>query len=221
MNEITSPLLTPDMRGAAVADLQDALRLLLDRGAILRGDEGARRDVSTALERERGTQIYGGATRKLVSLFQETHRLEVSGEVDERTAATLKNVLTELGAFDPPTGVKPDLRHLQSILRSLGYLQTQSIAGRLAGAMSAKGWDRCYSRSTPLLLPNAKLRCSFDRSFNNSLTITAAWVRARGQFNPNGTRGPPFADRSSPNCRSSRNSPFTKSCNPKQKRPPT
>ncbi|ETP66941.1 hypothetical protein G159_19940 [Planococcus glaciei CHR43] len=33
--------LRPDMRGGAVADLQEALRLLLDRGAILRDDEGA------------------------------------------------------------------------------------------------------------------------------------------------------------------------------------
>lgn len=45
MNKIISPL-RPYMRGEAVADLQEAMRLLLDRGAILRDDEGARkRDI--------------------------------------------------------------------------------------------------------------------------------------------------------------------------------
>lgn len=102
MNRIVSPL-RPDMRGTAVADLQEALRLLLDRGVILRDDEGARRDLSAALERERSEQTYGGATRKLVGIFQETNHLDVRiGEVDERTAAVLNDVLSELGAFDAP-----------------------------------------------------------------------------------------------------------------------
>lgn len=99
MNKIISPL-SADMRGEAVADLQEALRLLLDRGAILRDDEGARRELSVGLEREQSTQSYGEATRKLVGIFQETHRLEVSGEVDERTAEALNKQLRELGLLD-------------------------------------------------------------------------------------------------------------------------
>lgn len=100
MNRIISPL-RPDMRGATVADLQDALKFLLDRGVILRDDEGTRRELSAVLERERSTQTYGGATRKLVGIFQDAHRLDVRiGEVDERTAAALNDVLQELGAFD-------------------------------------------------------------------------------------------------------------------------
>ena len=80
--------------------------------------------------------------------------------------------------------------------------ETETLAGRLAGAMSAKGWNRCYGRYTPFSLPKAKLRYSLDRSFNNSLTMFATWIRALGQFNPIGTCGPPFADRSSPNGKS-------------------
>ncbi len=34
------------MRGTTVADLQEALQLLLDRGVILRDDEGARRECN-------------------------------------------------------------------------------------------------------------------------------------------------------------------------------
>jgi hypothetical protein len=41
MNKITFPWKLR-MRGPEVADLQDALQLLLDRGALLAGDEAAR-----------------------------------------------------------------------------------------------------------------------------------------------------------------------------------
>jgi hypothetical protein len=105
MNKIISPL-RQDMQGTAVADLQGALKVLLDRGPILRDDEVARRELSVELEREQSTQTYGGATRKLVGIFQETHHLEVRGEVDERTASTLNAVLQELGAFDIPPEVQ-------------------------------------------------------------------------------------------------------------------
>jgi hypothetical protein len=94
------------MRGATVADLQQALKLLLDRGVILRDDEGARRELSAALEREHASQTYGGATGKLVGIFQEAHHLEVMGEVDERTAAALNGALTDLGAFDAPPDIQ-------------------------------------------------------------------------------------------------------------------
>jgi hypothetical protein len=105
MNRIISPL-RPDMRDTTVADLQAALKLLLDRGVMLRDDEGARRELSAALEREHAIQTYGGATRKLVGIFQETHHLEVRGEVDERSAAALNAALKDLGAFDTAADIQ-------------------------------------------------------------------------------------------------------------------
>ena len=54
--------------------------------------------------------------------------------------------------------------------------ETETLAGRLAGAMSAKGWDRCYRRCTPFSLPKAKLRCSSGRSFRNLKRLPAAVV---------------------------------------------
>ena len=45
MNRIIFPL-EPQMQGPEVADLQAALQLLLDRGFILRDDEGVRRELS-------------------------------------------------------------------------------------------------------------------------------------------------------------------------------
>lgn len=106
MNKIISPL-RPDMRGTTVADLQEGLKLLLDRGVMLRDDEGARRELSAALEREHAIQTYGGATRKLVGLFQDAHHLDVRiGEVDQRTAAALNAALEDLGAFNAPPEIQ-------------------------------------------------------------------------------------------------------------------
>ncbi|MCL6542209.1 MAG: hypothetical protein K6T87_16760 [Roseiflexus sp.] len=52
MNKITFPL-KRQMQGPKVADLQDALKLLLDRGLILGQDEGVRRNLLAALQPER------------------------------------------------------------------------------------------------------------------------------------------------------------------------
>lgn len=108
MNKITFPL-KQRMQGAAVADLQGALQLLLDRAAILANEEAARRELSEALERERARQTYGSVTRKLVSIFQEARQLQVSGAVDEPTAEALNALLRELGVLEqPPSGPVAD-----------------------------------------------------------------------------------------------------------------
>lgn len=99
MNKITFPL-KPRMQGPAVADLQDALRLLLERGLLFANDEGARRELLQALQRERAEQLYGSATAKLVARFQEEHRLQPTGEVDQSTAEALNALLKELGVLE-------------------------------------------------------------------------------------------------------------------------
>ena len=99
MRRIISPL-RPAMQGAAVADLQEALRLCLDRTTILGNDAGARQELSAALSTERQTQSYGGATRKLVGILQETRHLPVTGEVDEATASALNLLLREWAVLD-------------------------------------------------------------------------------------------------------------------------
>src|SRR5258705_4298460 len=99
MNKITFPL-QMQMTGAAVADLQAALQTFLDRALILPNDEGARRELSRALSRERPNQSYGSATSKLVDRFQEEQRLEIRGAVDEPTAKALNGLLRQLGLLD-------------------------------------------------------------------------------------------------------------------------
>ena len=102
MNKITFPL-KQRMQGPAVADLQDALQLLLDRSVLLANDEAARRELMAALKRERVGQTYGPATSQLVGKFQQENKLPASGEVDEPTANALNALLNELGVLDQPT----------------------------------------------------------------------------------------------------------------------
>jgi hypothetical protein len=92
MNRIVFPLVT-GRQSSEVADLQDALELLLERGIILSNAEGA-------LRSERTRQTYGEITAKLVNNFQRQHGLEPSGDVDESTANALNAFLQELGALN-------------------------------------------------------------------------------------------------------------------------
>jgi len=99
MNKITFPL-KQHMQGAAVADLQHALQLCLERGILLADDEAARREMAEALKRERIEQNYGSATLKLVSIFQQERTLQSSGEVDEPTARALNELLQQFGLLE-------------------------------------------------------------------------------------------------------------------------
>jgi len=92
MNKIIFPL-KPHMQGMAVADLQDGLQLLLDRGLLLRDNEAVRRELAQALKPERERQAFADVTAKLVGLFQREHGLPATGEVDERTAAALNDAI--------------------------------------------------------------------------------------------------------------------------------
>ncbi|MCL6542207.1 MAG: hypothetical protein K6T87_16750 [Roseiflexus sp.] len=115
MNKITFPL-RRQMQGSKVADLQDALKLLLDRGLILREDEGARRELLVALRPERDRQSYDDVTARLVSMFQRERRLadaagRFSGEVDEPTANALNALLKELGVLEGGEATCLDARY--------------------------------------------------------------------------------------------------------------
>ena len=94
MKQIIFPL-KQQMQGPTVLDLQDGLLFLLDRGLLLRENEGARRELAAALKKERERQTFAGVTSKLVGTFQKEHGLQTTGEVDERTAVTLNSVIPQ------------------------------------------------------------------------------------------------------------------------------
>src|SRR5215218_159264 len=106
MNRIIFPL-EAGRQGPEVADLQAALQLLLDRGAILGDDEGARHELYAGLERERAERVYGDVTIKVVATFQEESRLQPSGNVDEPTANEINAFLQEWGLLDQRAQERP------------------------------------------------------------------------------------------------------------------
>jgi hypothetical protein len=98
MKPITSPL-RPGDQGPEVANLQEALALLLNR-QVIQIDPGVRQELLSILATETQTQAYRDATAKSVGLFQEQHHLPVTGAVDGPTAEALNASLQALGAFD-------------------------------------------------------------------------------------------------------------------------
>ena len=112
MNKISFPLKLGD-QGSKVADLQDALKLCLDRAAILANDEATRQDLSARLQPERAAQTYGEGTQSVVSVFQKERGLTdpvvglPSGQVDEPTANVLNALLQQWGMLDQPPAPGP------------------------------------------------------------------------------------------------------------------
>lgn len=98
MKKITFPLKLR-AKGPEVADLQDALKLLLDRAILLADNEAARRELSSALKPEREEELFGGTTLRLVNVFQKEHNIEASSTVDGTTADALNRLLDKLGVL--------------------------------------------------------------------------------------------------------------------------
>lgn len=109
--EPIAPTLNSGDTGPQVANLQDALRLLLDR-SVIRSLEPPNSPMveeltklGQALAKERTQSVYGKATQRLVLYFQIQEGLGdgLGGGVEEKTAAQLNQILKQLGAFDVPS----------------------------------------------------------------------------------------------------------------------
>jgi peptidoglycan hydrolase-like protein with peptidoglycan-binding domain len=102
MNKITFPL-KPRMQGPQVADLQDALKLMLERDSISPGNPRARAALLDKLPSEHQTQTYGSATNKIVTVFQEEQQLRPDGIVGQQTADAINALLKEWGVLSETT----------------------------------------------------------------------------------------------------------------------
>jgi peptidoglycan hydrolase-like protein with peptidoglycan-binding domain len=106
MNQITSPL-QPGSQGPAVADLQDALLLLIECQLIKtllplnRPIADELQTLAQGLKQERTQSTFGDATRQLVRYFQNQQGLgdSFAGIVEAKTAQIFNKLLTNLGAF--------------------------------------------------------------------------------------------------------------------------
>jgi hypothetical protein len=138
MNEIIFPL-KAQMRGATVADLQDGLRLLLDKGSLQVSDAD-RQGFLGRLQVERSDSSYGPVTGKLVAIFQEQHRLQPTGEVTEQTAKALNTTLREFGAFEGQPAAAETLTGQRAVSGRVSYS---------AGQPSTNATVRAFHASDP------------------------------------------------------------------------
>lgn len=108
-------LINSDSLGQDITNLQDGLLQLLEKG-LLPINQEEQPAFAQELRQERQEQKYGGATRKLVSSFQERPPLEGEGMVNIPTANALIQVLLELGAFDQPGQAVECLRLVRGLI---------------------------------------------------------------------------------------------------------
>ena len=134
MNEIIFPLKLR-MQGEKVTGLQNALKLLLDRGVLLADDEGLRRELSAGLLKDRAQQTFGGVTAKLLARFQVENSLHATGEVDEPTAVALNDMLERLGAFTPSKTYKVDGCVSSRVSAAFGGLRILVVDKAVGGDM--------------------------------------------------------------------------------------
>lgn len=99
MNRITFPLQQGD-QGPRVADLQDALKLMLEKEAIYPDNPRARVSLLAYLASERDAQTYGTNTVNGVREFQTERQLRADGVVDQPTANAMNELLESWKAFD-------------------------------------------------------------------------------------------------------------------------
>jgi len=130
MNKIVP--LKSQTQGDAVADLQNGLRLLLDKGILLLNGAGGEA-FEESLRVEFAEKTYGDATRQLVKLFQKRQSLRVTGKVDGPTTTALNEALEEIGAFDlaETTPVRSGLAP-ENVFRS--NVQAATLIGEVNGA---------------------------------------------------------------------------------------
>jgi len=100
MQTITAPL-GPGDQGDAVAALQNALLLLIERGVFFQDQAAWRDERVAALQQERDAQQYGESTAVVVEHFQSSEQLApaIQGAVDQPTADALNQRLLEQGAL--------------------------------------------------------------------------------------------------------------------------
>src|SRR5215217_5217614 len=93
-----TPTLKLNDAGEKVANLQDALRFLVDKERLKIDDPSIREKLLRGLASDRDRQVFGEkGTFPLVRIFQTLQGLSETGVVDEPTAQVLYKLLDGLG----------------------------------------------------------------------------------------------------------------------------
>ncbi|WP_321493453.1 neuraminidase-like domain-containing protein [uncultured Desulfobacter sp.] len=116
MDKITFPLKKGD-KGACVANLQDALRVMLDQKAIVPVNARQLLVWKTGLASERSEQTYGAATSGIVKKFQTGHNFNPDSIVGSQTAEAMNKFLTEWGLLEQATEPETPAYKLQGLIK--------------------------------------------------------------------------------------------------------
>lgn len=95
------PAIGPGTAADAVANVQDALLLLIDKQRIRLPDD-RRDDLEAGLRRDRDAGIYSTGTGNVIVTVRQQFQLSPGEVVDQPTADVLNRLLQELGALDAP-----------------------------------------------------------------------------------------------------------------------
>jgi hypothetical protein len=101
MNKVTFPLKQAD-KGSEVANLQDALLVMLDRKVITPVNVRQILVWKTGLASEQSELTYGTTTLAIVKSFQQERDFQSDGIVCRQTAAAMNKLLTEWGVLEQP-----------------------------------------------------------------------------------------------------------------------
>jgi hypothetical protein len=162
VNPIIS-LLEPGQQSPAVADLQDALLVMVDRDVIRALDAPSRptaeelQSLAEKVKHERTQSKFGEATRQLVGYFQIQQHLgdQLAGVVETKTAAALNAVLDRLGVLTPATSFIASGRVYSEDRAGIGGLRIQVVDRNVAGDVTlAEGTIDAAGRYTVTFPPD-------------------------------------------------------------------
>jgi len=150
MYKIIPPLYL-EMQGEDVANLQFALKILQEKRPFRIRDREQAENIEANWDKEVGNSFYGKATYEIVRLVQETNGLEISGEVNERTADVLNNILKEVGELSEPDDKKDMLvsghvisPQLQGVPGQRLLLVDKNVGGDVPLSEGVSGEDGTY-----------------------------------------------------------------------------
>ena len=163
------PIQAPIKQGEAgpkVANLQDALLLLMDRGAIRDLDPNMGAALARGLADERSRSVYGQASERLVGILKAQEGLGdgLAGIVESNTADLVNRLLKELGVLDMRRGfvrtVRAPLKYQEtgeavvnlqdglSLLLERGVIPAPSELNEVQEAIDSERAQQLFGRTT-------------------------------------------------------------------------
>ncbi|HBP89132.1 MAG TPA: PA14 domain-containing protein,virulence plasmid 28 protein [Nitrospiraceae bacterium] len=189
MDPVTFPLQRGD-EGPAVANLQQALLLLIDK-EVLRLSANLRPSLRESLVAENSQKKFESGTAKTIGTFQEQYQLPSTSQVDAATSEAINRVLRELGVLTPDQNslYRVDGKVVSRVRAGVGGLQVRLVDKhvgtdvRLADTQTDAGGSYHITFSIPDLQERGKQRPDLQACvFLNDAFLGASAVRYNASY---------------------------------------